>query len=256
MLILLFSINIEAAEIYLGSFAPEKEENYTFAVFLNEIEDSNFSIYYEDAFFSSENKIINSTILNLLSQEGAVPVSLEHINIDKNKVIRNQQITFQIKLRPDYEPGVYKNTVILEGDNFKKEIGISFDIRPWRQIENGSTYNAVIENMKTRTHNLYSSGQQKIIIKSNCDWKLKVMLDSDTENNISILLGTDSESRQITNHSNEFININEKEVLVVSGSKTTTLKSGQVEIYYQLKIEDFKKINAGKKHYQLNFVLE
>ncbi|MGM0602255.1 MAG: hypothetical protein ACQESS_02950 [Bacillota bacterium] len=256
ILILLFTINIEASEIYLGSFAPREDESYVFTVPFYEIEDSILAVYTENNFFSSDQKVINSAILNLLSQEGVVPLDTGHINIDKNRIIRNQQIAFQIKLRPDYEPGVYKNTVIFTGENFKKEMGISFDIRPWRQIENGSTYNAVIDNMENRNHNLYSSGQQKIIIKSNCDWRLKVILDGDIDNNISILLGTDSESRQITDHSNEFINISQKEMLIAEGSKTTTLKSGQVEIYYQLKIEDFRKINAGKKSYQLNFILE
>jgi len=34
------------------------------------------------------------------------------------------------------------------------------------------------------------------------------------------------------------------------------LSAGQAAIFYQLRIEDFRKVNAGEKNYQLSFSLE
>jgi len=46
------------------------------------------------------------------------------------------------------------------------------------------------------------------------------------------------------------------ETVIANGSNTAKLSSGQVEIFYQLRIEDFRKVNAGEKDYQLSFSLE
>jgi hypothetical protein len=124
------------------------------------------------------------------------------------------------------------------------------------EILDGSNYKAIIDQQTLNHKELISSGQQKLIIRSNTDWKLKVLISEDTTDNLAIRIGTDSESRKVVDYQQEFVNLSAAQSVIASGMRTTDLSSGRAEIYYQLKIDDFKKITAGEKSYQLNFMLE
>ncbi|MGM0500355.1 MAG: hypothetical protein ACQERL_09125 [Bacillota bacterium] len=256
IIVLFFQFQTQAAAVYLGSFTPQTDENFTFSVPLPDLEGDIISIYAEDDYFRSNNKKISSKNLKLINQEESISLTGRRINLEKDLISRNQNIFFQLELQSEYEPGLYKNIIHLNSGNFKSELEIVFEIKPWMEILDGSKYKPVIDRQDVNHKELFSSGQQKIIIRSNTDWKLKVLISQDSKDNLSIKIGSDSESSKVVDYQKEFINLSSKESEIASGIKTTELNSGQAEIYYQLKIDNFRKINAGEKNYLLNFILE
>lgn len=256
MIIFLSQLNVEAAGVYLGSFTPQNDDSFTFSVSLPDLEGDIISIYTVDNYFRSDNKKISSTNLKLINQEGILPLTSSQVNLEKNLVSKNQSLSFQFDLQSEYEPGLYKNILYLESDGFKSDLEIIFEIKPWMEILDGSNYKAVINQQNSNDKELFSSGQQKLVIRSNTDWKLKVLISEDSKDNLALKIGVDSESSKVVDYQKEFINLSAAQSVIASGIKTTNLSSGQAEIYYQLKIDDFRKINAGEKSYQLNFILE
>ncbi|PTX15427.1 hypothetical protein SAMN04488598_12532 [Halanaerobium congolense] len=255
-IIFLFQGIVGAAGVYLGSFAPQNDDSFSFSVSLPELEGDIISIYTVDEYFRSDNKKINSANLKLITQEGIIPLTSSQVNLEKDLLSKNQTLSFQFDLQSKYEPGLYKNILYLESSNFKSDLEIIFEIRPWMEILDGSNYKAIIDQQTLNHKELISSGQQKLIIRSNTDWKLKVLISEDTTDNLAIRIGTDSESRKVVDYQQEFVNLSAAQSVIASGMRTTDLSSGRAEIYYQLKIDDFKKITAGEKSYQLNFMLE
>ena len=256
MIIFLSQLNVEAAGVYLGSFTPQNDDSFNFSVSLPDLEGEIISIYTIDDYFRSDNKKISSTNLKLINQEGILPLTSSQVSLEKELISKNQTLSFQFDLQSKYEPGLYKNVLYLESDNFKTDLEIIFEIKPWMEILDGSNYKAVINQQNSSHKELFSSGQQKLVIRSNTDWKLKVLISEDSTDNLAIRIGADSESRKVVDYQQEFVNLSAAKSVIASGIKTTDLSSGQAEIYYQLKIDDFRKINAGEKSYQLNFMLE
>jgi len=256
IIILLSQVNAEAAGIYIGSFTPQKNESLNFSIPVQNLEGKIITIFTEDDYFRSDTKKIGSRNLKLSNRETGIPLSSRRVNIEKERLLYNQNLNLELNLKAEYEPGLYKNILYLKNDLKIIEIELIFEIRPWMEITNGTVQNAKIENIENRTMGLYSSGQQKIIIRSNTDWKLKVMTAEESQDNLSIRAAADSENRSFVDYKSEFINLNAVETVIANGSNTAKLSSGQVEIFYQLRIEDFRKVNAGEKDYQLSFSLE
>jgi len=255
-IIFLSQINVEAAGVYLGSFTPQTNENFSFSIPVQNLEGEIISISTSDDYFRSETNKIASSNLKLVNRENSIPLSSRELKIEKNSLLYNFSLNFQLNLKAEYEPGLYSNIVYLKDKNKILEIEVVFEIRPWMEILNGTVQSAKIENTDHRTMELFSSGQQKILIRSNTNWKLKVMITEESKDNLSIRVAADSESRSFVDYKSEFINLNEVETVIANGSNTAKLSSGQVEIFYQLRIEDFRKVNAGEKNYQINFKLE
>jgi len=255
-IIFLSQINVEAAGVYLGSFTPQTNENFSFSIPVQNLEGEIISISTSDDYFRSETNKIASSNLKLVNRENSIPLSSRELKIEKNSLLYNFSLNFQLNLKAEYEPGLYSNIVYLKDKNKILEIEVVFEIRPWMEILNGTVQSAKIENTDHRTMELFSSGQQKILIRSNTNWKLKVMITEESKDNLSIRVAADSESRSFVDYKSEFINLNEVETVIANGSNTAKLSSGQVEIFYQLRIDDFRKVNAGEKNYQINFKLE
>jgi hypothetical protein len=252
----MFQINATAAGIYLGSFTPKNNEEFNFMIPLHNVKGEVITIYTANDYFRSESKKIGAVNLKLLNRERAFPLSKNKLNLETNRLLYNQSLNFQLNLRAEYEPGLYKNIIYLVDDLKVEELEIVFEIRPWREILNGTVQNAKINNLDDRTMDLLSSGQQKILIRSNTDWKLKVLISETAKDNLSIKIAADSESRKVVNYKLDFTKLNETEAVIASGTNTAKMTSGQAAIYYQLRIEDFRKVNAGEKDYQINFALE
>jgi hypothetical protein len=256
MIIFLSQINVEAAGVYLGSFTPQTNNSFKFSIPVQNLEGEIITIFTSDDYFRSESKKISSTNLKLINRESSFSLSSRDLNIEKDRLLYNQNLNLELDLKAEYEPGLYKNNLYLRDDIKIIEIEIIFEIRPWMEILNGTAQNAKIENVENRTMGLFSSGQQKILIRSNTDWKLKVMITEENTDNLSIRVAADSESRSFVNYKSEFVNLNSVETVIANGSNTANLSSGQAEIFYQLRIEDFRKVIAGEKDYQMNFSLE
>lgn len=256
IIIFLSQVNVEAAGVYIGSFTPKQDENFRFFIPIRDIDSEVITLSTQDNYFRSENKKIGSINLKLINRNRELPLSTKKVSIEKNDLLHPQSLNFSLDLKAEYEPGLYKNLLFIEDGNQYLEMEIIFEIRPWMEILNGAMKNAKIENIENRTMGLFSSGQQKILIRSNTDWKLKVMTAEESQDNLSIRVAADSESRSFVDYQSEFINLNSVETVIANGSNTAKLSSGQVEVFYQLKIEDFRKVKAGEKNYQINFSLE
>ena len=256
IIIFLSQLNVEAAGVYLGSFTPQQSESFNFSIPVQNLEGEIITIFTADDYFRSDNKKIGSTNLKLINRERTFPLSINDLNIEKDRLLYNQNLNLELNLKAEYEPGLYKNSIYLKDEIKIIEIEIIFEIRPWMEILNGTMQNARIENVENRTMELFSSGQQKILIRSNTDWKLKVMINEDNLDNLSLRVAADSESKNLVDYKKDFINLNSVETVIANGSNTAKLSSGQAAIFYQLKIEDFRKVNAGEKNYQLSFSLE
>jgi len=256
IIVFLSQFQASAAGVYLGSFTPKQSESFNFSIPVQNLEGEIISIYTTDDYFRSDNQKIGSSNLKLISRENSLPLSSRDLNIEKDRLLYNQNLNLELNLKAEYEPGLYKNNLYLRDDIKIIEIEIIFEIRPWMEILNGTAQNAKIENVENRTMGLFSSGQQKILIRSNTDWKLKVMIAVENQDNLSIRVAADSESRSFVDYKSEFVNLNAVETVIANGSNTAKLSSGQVEIFYQLRIEDFRKVIAGEKDYQISFSLE
>jgi len=256
IIIFLSQINAAAAGVYIGSFSSQKNQSLNFSIPVQNLEGEIITIFTEDDYFRSDAKKIGSRNLKLLNRETGIPLSSRKVNVEKERLLYNQNLNLELNLKAEYEPGLYKNILYLQDDIKIIEIEIIFEIRPWMEILNGTAQNAKIENIEKRTMGLFSSGQQKILIRSNTDWKLKVMIAEENKDNLSIRVAADSESRSFVDYKSEFINLNSVETVIANGSNTAKLSSGQAEIFYQLRIEDFRKVNAGEKDYQISFSLE
>jgi len=255
-MIFLSHFNVEAAGIYLGSYAPDEDQSINISVPIQNIKAEIIKVYAQNNYFISASKKINSANLKIIGRNNLFPLSSRSFEAEKNNLFFNRAINFQFDLKNEYEPGLYENILYIDNGNKIDEYKLVFEIQPWKKMVKADQSNAVINNLNNRTHELYSSGQQKLIIISNTDWKLKVVLNNDYQDGISIKVAADSESRKAANFDRDFKSLNSKDVFIASGSSTTFLDSGQVEIFYQFKIDDFKKIQAGEKNYQFNFILE
>ncbi len=256
IIIFLSQLNVEAAGVYLGSFTPQKSESFNFSIPVQNLEGEIITIFTADDYFRSDNKKIGSTNLKLINRETSFSLSSRDLNIEKDRLLYNQNLNLELDLKAEYEPGLYENSLYLKDQNKIIEIEIIFEIRPWMEILNGTAQNAKIENIEKRTMGLFSSGQQKILIRSNTDWKLKVMITEENKDNLSIRVAADSESRSFVDYKSEFVNLNSVETVIANGSNTANLNLGQAAIFYQLRIEDFRKVIAGDKDYQISFSLE
>lgn len=256
IIIFLSQVNVEAAGVYIGSFTPKQDENFRFFIPIREIDSEVITLSTQDNYFRSENKKIGSVNLKLINRNRELPLSTKKVSIEKNDLLHPQSLNFSLDLKAEYEPGLYKNLLFIEDGNKYLEMEIIFEIRPWRELSNGTVQNAKIENLDRRTMELLSSGQQKLVIRSNTDWKLKVLIDEKNLDNLSIRTAADSQSRSVLNYKNDFVRLDTVETIIADGSNTAALSADQAEIFYQLKIEDFRKIQAGDKNYQLKFILE
>ncbi|RCW52336.1 hypothetical protein [Halanaerobium sp. ST460_2HS_T2] len=256
IIIFLSQINVEAAGVYLGSFTPQTNENFSFSIPVQNLEGEIITISTSDDYFRAETNKIAASNLKLVNRDNSIPLSSRELKIEKNSLLYNFSLNFQLNLKAEYKPGLYSNIIFLKDKNKILELEVVFEIRPWMEILNGAVQSAKIENVDNRTMELLSSGQQKILIRSNTNWKLKVMITEASKDNLSIRVAADSESRSFVDYKSDFIKLNEVETVIANGSNTAKLSSGQVEIFYQLRIEDFRKVNAGEKNYQINFKLE
>lgn len=257
IIIFLSQVNIRAEELYLGSFTPRQDNTVEFFVPFQNTDFESLSLFTKDDYFRYENKKIKSLNLKLLTRDGAIPLNTRKINLDRNSLSSGQSFNFKLDLKTNYEPGFYKNILYLETENkIIEELEISFEIKAWMDLLNGSTQNAKIENLNRKSLELLSSGQQKLLIRSNTKWSLKVLLDAENKENLSIKLISDSNNRSYVSYKEDFIRLNLKENIIANGSNTANLASNQLELFYQLKIDDFRKIKAGEKNYQITFVLE
>lgn len=255
-IILLFQFNAAAAGLYIGSYAPDEDQSLNISVPIQNVEADIIRVYAQNNYFISSTKKINSANLKIIGRNNLFPLSSNSFKIEKKSLLSNRFINFQFDLKKEYEPGLYENILYLDSKNRIDEYKIFFEIKPWKKMIKADQSTAVINNLNNRTQELYSSGQQKLIIISNTDWKLKVLLNNDYQDGISIKVDADSESRKAANFDNGFKNINNKEIVIAGGSSTVSLNYNQVELFYQFKIDDFKKIQAGEKNYQFNFILE
>jgi hypothetical protein len=256
IIIFLSQLNVEAAGVYLGSFTPDEDQSINISVPIQNIKAEIIKVYVQNNYFTSASKKINSENLKIIGRNNLFPLSNRSFEVEKNNLFFNRAINFQFDLKNEYEPGLYENILYIDNGNKIDEYEIVFEIQPWKKMVKADQSTAVINNLNNRTHELYSSGQQKLIIISNTDWKLKIVLSNDYKDGISIKVAADSESRKAANFDRDFKSLNSKEIVIASGSSTTFLDSEQVEIFYQFKIDDFKKIQAGEKNYQFNFILE
>lgn len=256
MIIFLSQLNVGAAGFYLGAFTPQRNESFKFSIPVQSLEGEIITIYTADDYFRSDSKLIGSTNLKLINRETSFSLSSRDLNIEKDRLLYNQNLNLELDLKAEYEPGLYKNILYLQ-DNIKIiEIEIIFEIRPWMEILNGTIQNAKIENIENRTMGIFSSGQQKILIRSNTDWKLKVRIAEENKDDLAIRVAADSESAKIVDYKKEFSSLNSVETIIASGRNTSKLSDGQAVIFYQLRIEDFRKVIAGQKDYQISFSVE
>lgn len=255
-IIFLFPINTGAAGIYLGSYAPDENQSINVSIPVRNIEAEEIKVYLQNNYFVSKSKKINSENLKIIAQNKLFPLSNKILKLEKNNLILRGIINFKFDLKSRYEPGVYENILYLNSKQGVDKYTIVFEIRPWKKIVKGDQSSAIINNLNDRTHELYSSGQQKLIINSNTNWKLKVVLNDGCQDGISIKIDADCESMKSANFNENFKLIESQEVVVASGCSTEFLDTKRVEIFYQFRIDDFKKVKAGTKEYQFKFTLE
>src|SRR6056297_3542773 len=134
MIIFLSQLNVEAAGVYLGSFTPQNDDSFNFSIPVQKLDGEIISIYTNDDYFRSNSKKIGSTNLKLINRENSIPLSSRVLNIEKDRLLYNQNLNLELNLKAEYEPGLYKNILYLQDDIKIIEIEIIFEIKPWMQI--------------------------------------------------------------------------------------------------------------------------
>ena len=114
MIIFLSQLNVEAAGVYLGSFTPQQSESFSFSLPVQNLEGEIITISAADDYFRSDNKKIGSTNLKLINRETSFSLSSNDLNIEKDRLLYNQNLNLELNLKAEYEPGLYKNNFYLK----------------------------------------------------------------------------------------------------------------------------------------------
>lgn len=255
-----------------ASFNESHEKSISALIPLYDEKTEQIALFLKDDFITEdESNQLSGARLKVVSSQKELFLNKEQqqLNIKTEKIIFEGRpvvlLEFNIRVEPDDLPGNYYSTLIIsqpgpEGAELSTEVIVQFKVKPWLHLELESDIHKILTS-DFRGNYLHSTVPGQIVISGNTPWKLWVRGDntdgSDIIRNTEIILNIHSEDeRLVINKEKENLILGKREIMLAESAFAIVDPDKRCELTFDMQINDFIYLTAGKISFPVHFRLE
>jgi len=254
---------------FQASLNESHERSISVLIPLYEEQTEQIVLYLKNDFISEDKIKLPATRLRVISSQNNLLLSKEprQLNIKSDKIEAEDQpavlLELSLLVEPSDLPGKYHSTLLIlqpdpEGEKRTTEIDVHFQVQPWLFMEIESDIHKILA-ADIGNYQLHSTVPGRIFIAGNTPWQLWVKGSNVNENYLSgnskTILNIYSADERLLIHEENVV-LRKKEIMLAESGKTIIKPQEKCELNFEMEIENFISLPAGRISFPVLFRLE